>query len=1778
MERGLRTLVSLSLLLCVCLWGVSPVWRLPLDGTAEVLDASGKVVGAGVTHGAAKYVPGVQGQGLEVRRQAYDQVTALNITKLPQVNATDGTVSFWFKPNWRENDEGGRTIFAGRDADWKGFRFYLNKRKAGGIELSVVSPKQVQLLCRNILKQGEWQHIAFTWEQAASQVRLFVNGREVATRTLPGALARYHEARPVCLFLGAEQYDRFKTEVGEGVYDDILYYDQALSPEDIFLLASGGERQRLVPADLSAVTADHDTGHVALAFVSGSASYGGPRKLFRLAGAGGIPITVTAMGASRRLSLVAETPDGARSVETSYSLQLDQPHRLEFRPDGTRLAWWLDDALQGTLDLPTPFGALASLELADDIALRPPAAVPSAEDRKALADTATSAMEAAMWTLDDAERRQSGVRSGVCLNNYWRVKLDNDYRYAPPAGPWGYQRVPGSFRSPLYAMHVEQDGKLKSEGFTWQGQELVKYRVGWYQRVFTVPSGLRSPDGRLFLHFTNLNADNGRVYLNGRLIDEFRQDDPCFTMVPNSRRLDVTDLLSGDGPHVVTVYLDRRLVGLWRGVPSIGDHQEIALDDVWLESAPSPVSVRTVTALSSYRRREVTLRVRLENRSGERGEASVRAVFRREGQERVFAAPVRLTGEREQVVVFTSPWKDAALWDCETPNLYELHAEVRYGERVLDTSPVRLFGFREMWIDGGKLMLNGRPTRLRMWSCPGQDRLRQYFGLRDTMGQFVRHIKTMNYDSVRTNPFGKSSQVGYRFYFEECDRQGVYNVTGMPPYAGGDVEAYRRQVERYLDAYGGHPSIVMWYTDFNTCSYAWNQDPAKLTDLDYDPPAKRHARALAAQAESVMNGLDPTREAIRHAGGNAGKAFGSMNYQSFGTPLQEQEDWPRQWAANPRQPLFSIECAFPYPNQFWHFDHPELGSLCAEHAARYFGDEVYRDENRPVPNAAVWLHSPYARWDENYRRLSALHYRNVVRAWRAYGVTCIGDFPGGRDMCQVFRTYDQHNVVYGRDDRVKTAGLKPDVLTGWSETQRHLLSDYTQPDGNFEDVRYAFAPLLVYLGGPAADFTSKEHAFFADEAFEKSIIVVNDHTRSQRLDCRWELVSGGQVVDRGQVRRTIEAGAIGKWPLKLRAPEVFRRTEGELRLTVLRDGRLLCEDRFALQFFPVHQPPSFFQPSVSVYDPAGRTTAMLRQAGLPFREARTLADVRASRLLIVGAGALRDSNPELLQEVERSGLLERGLKLLIFEQSACNLANLVFESPSYRQAFVRRADSPFVRGLTDADFSDWRGKAMSVPEFVVSAENTPHYPRSKWKCGNGGIVAGNVIRKPSHGNFRTIVDCGFNLMFAGLLELTRGHGQVVFCQLDVTGRYGVDPAATQLVDNLLTAMTEWNAPVGPQRVGYLGDAEGQRLLDRMGMVYKVLDSRNPYAVSHQQVVVIGPNHGIAAEQLDAFRRQLAQRTAIALPGADLSLLQGSMSVGRKLLFRARMPAAGDVVFAGIPEADLYFREAMELPVVTGQPDWTVATSPALFAKLDIGTNAHLVLAVAPDDVKGLWNSEKVARIWSTLLTNMNIGLGRDLQLFTASKARHNTLQMRLGSISLEQAEIRFDPENLAQPDVQDGYQPYQLGLSWESRGFTQNNPHYVYPSNTPASLKKMYDGYAWVRCRTVIPETWRNSRVRLVGGPIDDADWTYLNGHKIGETLLDKHPDGYKLVRDYEVPSEAIRFGAENTLLIRIYDRWGDGGVTGPLHLVAEDRNATDAWSPYIDQLDFYDVDAFHNW
>jgi len=140
----------------------------------------------------------------------------------------------------------------------------------------------------------------------------------------------------------------------------------------------------------------------------------------------------------------------------------------------------------------------------------------------------------------------------------------------------------------------------------------------------------------------------------------------------------------------------------------------------------------------------------------------------------------------------------------------------------------------------------------------------------------------------------------------------------------------------------------------------------------------------------------------------------------------------------------------------------------------------------------------------------------------------------------------------------------------------------------------------------------------------------------------------------------------------------------------------------------------------------------------------------------------------------------------------------------------------------------------------------------------------------------------------------------------------------------------------------------------------------------------------------------------------------------------------------------------------------------------------------------------------------------------------------------------------------------ELPKEWKFK--TGDNPEYSNPDFNDQSWKSIkvdnyweaqgyqgYDGIGWYRARAVFPASLKNHNklfktVRISLGRIDDADETWLNGKKIGET------DGWDIDRSYYVPFDLINWDKENVIVVRVNDRGGNGGMYGRPHSVGDAR------------------------
>ncbi|AHF91908.1 glycoside hydrolase family 2 [Opitutaceae bacterium TAV5] len=85
-------------------------------------------------------------------------------------------------------------------------------------------------------------------------------------------------------------------------------------------------------------------------------------------------------------------------------------------------------------------------------------------------------------------------------------------------------------------------------------------------------------------------------------------------------------------------------------------------------------------------------------------------------------------------------------------------------------------------------------------------------------------------------------------------------------------------------------------------------------------------------------------------------------------------------------------------------------------------------------------------------------------------------------------------------------------------------------------------------------------------------------------------------------------------------------------------------------------------------------------------------------------------------------------------------------------------------------------------------------------------------------------------------------------------------------------------------------------------------------------------------------------------------------------------------------------------------------------------------------------------------------------------------------------------------------------------------------------------GDAWHRKTVVIPKAWEGRKLRLEMGAVDDFDWVWFNGRRIGHTG-EERSNWWTASREYNIPSDLIRWGAANEILVCVRNMADDGGI-----------------------------------
>ncbi len=1250
----------------------------------------------------------------------------------------------------------------------------------------------------------------------------------------------------------------------------------------------------------------------------------------------------------------------------------------------------------------------------------------------------------AVRDMAKAYRETTRTRERICINGLWRWQPAEGAAQQVPGGKWGFFKVPGPW--PRAAQGGTQTLYPHPD---WRDENLGQVTTAWYQREIQIPQDWAGRRIAVYAEYLNSYAT---VYIDGQEMGQMRypggEVDITSACRPGSKHLLSLRTVAMPLSAVIMSYSQTNEGKLVRGRVS----RRGLCGDVFLVSAPAGARIDDVKVETSVREWQITFNAAMQLEP--RASYSLRARILDEGQEtKTFASRSFRGADLEKGrFAFASAWKPPKLWDVHTPqNMYSVELSLLGSQgKVLDVfQPVR-FGFREFWIKGRDFTLN--ETRFFCLVVPFENANRgpyeaSYEGARETFLSF----RKMGINTVFTHYYscqpGGHSALGE--VLRAADDVGMLISLSQPHFSNYDWDApdaaetngYARHAAFYVRMAQNHPSVVMYSTSHNATGYHEDMNPDQIGNAtgERNFPWSINNAAGAMKAEAILRPLDRTRVIYHHSSGNLSQMYTSNFYLNF-VPIQERSDWFERWSREGVLPAFLVEYGPPLPPTWtmyrgWYKGKRAYLSanvaweLCtAEWSSQFLGDRAFdltdkekenlRFETGQFRAGKTWQRYAYPnRFNSkdfdipNRCDVQAMYIKDNWRAFRTWGLSG----PSGW-------SYDRFWIIppgFSREDEpldvdwdgLQKPGYSLDLIPG-----RARLSDWVPNSAGDAFLRNS-QPLLAYIGGKPARFSTKDQNFLAGETVEKQIIIVNNSRQTVTCDCSWSLAL--PETERGRETITVETGQLGRIPIRISLPANLAVGTYPLTMKMAPGSGEIQEDTFEIHVLPP-RPAVRVRTKVAVFDPKGETAELLRALGVQSAAVKADADLKGYDVLVVGKGALTLDAPA----PDITGVRD-GLKVVMFEQTSDVLEKRFgFRVQEYglRRLFARVPDHPLLGGLKNENLHDWQGEATIVPprlEYEMWRQHGPSVVRSgikvtrPWRCGCWGNVASVLIEKPACGDFLPIVDGGFSLQYSPLMVYREGKGVVVFCQMDVTGRSETDPAATRVAGNILNYVSDYT-PAASRRLLYVGEPAGRQHLESAGMTVGDYAGQE---LSADQVLVVGPGGGqkLAAragavrEWLDAgghlLSLTLSGREAGAFLPAPVQTKKGEHICAQ---FE---PAGSNSLLAGVGPADIHNRDPRQIELVSGGAE---VVGNGVLAVGGSGKVVFCQLAPWQFDYGKYYNQKRTFRRTSFMVTRIlsNMGVSGStpvLERFSSPVAQGEQESRWLEGLYLEAPEEFDDP-------------------------------------------------------------------------------------------------------------------------------------------------------------------------
>jgi len=414
----------------------------------------------------------------------------------------------------------------------------------------------------------------------------------------------------------------------------------------------------------------------------------------------------------------------------------------------------------------------------------------------------------------------------ISLNGQWKFSMnppENHFENGIPVENWDDILVPG---------------ECQMQGFPIKHDQPFVYKTS-----FQIPANYE--DKKIFIDFYGVYS-YARVWVNGQFV---REHFGGFT----EWKCDITEFVTPGEDAILTVEVTDRIDDLsyasGYAKPQIGG----ILRDVELRAAPRQhfKNLWYETDLDEY---FLVAHLKFFYEMEENSPVSLKIELFDKNDKLVESAVHEINTIKGELVV---PVKNPDKWDAEHPNLYVAKFSLSEDGKKTMTKLLNI-GFREVVVDGNKLLVNGRPVKLR-----GANRhdIHPTLG-RTTTAEYdkldVLLAKEANINFIRTSHYPPS-----KTFLDYCDHFGLYveNETAVCFVGSHRMNAYRStgatqndslytvrylsQLEEMVTSHRNHPSIIIWsignenvFGENFVHSYNWVKENDNTRPVIYSYPGQ----------------------------------------------------------------------------------------------------------------------------------------------------------------------------------------------------------------------------------------------------------------------------------------------------------------------------------------------------------------------------------------------------------------------------------------------------------------------------------------------------------------------------------------------------------------------------------------------------------------------------------------------------------------------------------------------------------------------------------------------------------------------------------------------------------------------------------------------------------------------------------------------------------------------------------------------------------------------------